>query len=159
MIEPSGMIYAVAVDGTRPIVRSDVVRIHRFSRGWSWVTSAPENYPAPPFLLTRDLGFRLIYSGPVTLLPNDEMAEELMADELGAYEAFDMPVVADGWFGWLKVLAEEHARPQLVAFAKGKVHLTGRVDGLIWPEEDEPFGSIILPPTKGPFGKGVGDQF
>jgi hypothetical protein len=143
----AGRFRAVTALGTFPVNHPDVERGHRFSKGSWWSTSDLGQYPKPPFLLTDDPAFHLVYHGPVALLPVQNMADMILG-QCDYYGEYDIPIMADRWFGMVRVVAPDTDHAQLWAFSNQELTPSRRIDDLRCASgnDGDEFGSIVIPP-------------
>ncbi|WP_406696719.1 hypothetical protein V5E97_37605 [Singulisphaera sp. Ch08] len=146
-LDEGGRFRAVTAFGTFPVDHPDIERGHRFSKGSWWSTSDLARYPKPPFLLTDDTTFHLVYHGTVTLLPVQDMAD-MIRGQSEYYGEYDIPIVANRWFGMVRVVDRDTDHAQLWAFSNQELTLSERIDDLRCASgnDGDEFGSIVIPP-------------
>jgi acetyl esterase/lipase len=137
---------ALATGEVTDVDRPDVWLARVNFYGWHWSMSEPWRYPEPPFLLTNDPAYRLIYHGRVAIEP----APNIRAWIIGNCQegvTWDVPITGNGWLGMVRIAGCDFDHALLWAYSNRDVQLNGWVGGLRRgsADEDDVFGAIVVP--------------
>jgi len=136
-------LYAINHSGRCGIAQPHLKHIHKFNKGWSWVTTDIGLYPAPPFLLTDNPDMKLIHNCLVTVHPTAD-ALSLILGELHHYGKFNSAVLGTEWFGELSIKSGESTQGTLIAFSHQLSCLPVLTENVLMPDNDEVLGGITV---------------
>jgi len=138
--------YALRGDQRYRLDGDDAHHVHVCNKGWRWETKSTARFPEPPFLLTDDADLLPAYEGAVGLRPTEQAQGELLGKLVEGSGRFITPLSGTGWLGILIVTRDEPAsdRGHLIAFSSTGAIPESACEGVIRPDIEEPFGTIVL---------------